>query len=169
MWRSRRRLLWIIASGAFAFNIAYAVWHFTPQRERLYITHVGLDSVIMIGSPKMRFSRFTKDGWSPVLKDTERHEEDMAGQPHAVAYVSLAPDANFGAFVNAIADLKARRRCNVTIREGGKIGFYTDGEAYLDLPYLVLCGDGVGDDGFNTSTRGELTPDGLIGNSPEGL
>jgi hypothetical protein len=86
-------------------------------------------------------------------------QTDMSMRKRRLTFISLAPTPTYGRFIESIRDLKARGICNVVIRENdapeARVG---NGRNALTIPALVLCGNSIGDAGFDVS----LPPDGPL-------
>ena len=86
--------------------------------------------------------------------------ENMARKIMSLTPVSLSPNQTYGHFIEVIRDLRARKKCNVLIREDGKplkaLAPHPDGSFdSWENSAIVLCGHQIGDAGFS----GTLPPD----------
>jgi hypothetical protein len=131
-----------------------------------YITHIGLDSLEMIIPMGARAARLHNGIWDiDPMKAMKSVPIDQARgiDGKSLALVSLAPRSTYGQAINVIRNLKARRICNVLIREsgraeGGSFNFPGGVDRALAVPAIVLCGSSIGDAGF----YGDLPADGRI-------
>lgn len=164
---SRRRLLVIVA---LALLVTDALLLFTSYKRHLafnaMVTYVGLDSIDMLVPVGMRPAKLRGGEWDvdpiPTL-NAAMLETSNDAHARPISLVSLAPEATYGKAQIALRSLKARKVCNVLIRESGRvepgtINFPDGPERAIRIPALVLCGSSIGDAGFS----GVLPADGPI-------
>lgn len=164
---SRRRLLAIVALALLVTN---ALLLFTSYKRHFAynatVTYVGLDSTDMLVPVGMRPAKLRGGKWDvdpiPTLNAAmlETHNDARA---RPIALVSLAPQATYGKAISVFRSLKARKICNVLIRESGRVepnimNFPDGPDRAIAIPALVLCGSSIGDAGF----FGVLPADGPI-------
>ncbi len=147
--KSRRVLLAVATLALVAFDGWWGYQHFYAPNADL--TFAGLDS-LDVGVPKsMRPARFTNGKWDfgPVTK----LEVSMLGgwRMREVALVSLAPELTLGKAVAVLRDLKARKVCNVLIRDSPVDDYYFKAKRRQEVAVitLVLCGEPIGDAGWS--------------------
>jgi hypothetical protein len=151
----RRTFLTIAALSLLAGNVAFFGYrHFGGAKAT--ITYVGLDSGGVI-VPEDQPGATLKDGkWEPDPAADPKVKlpiEDMGRTPRQLIVVSLAPEGNYGRFIQSIRALRARGICNLAIREGGtsrKMAAPLPGGSRdaLAIPAIIVCGHTIGDNGF---------------------
>ncbi|WP_156347256.1 MULTISPECIES: hypothetical protein [unclassified Sphingomonas] len=138
--------------------------------ERVWVTHVGLDSARYAIPIDRRPATFREKRWQPALDDTKIESVQRGSVRVPVDYISFSSNPTFGKFLEMVRDLKRRGRCNVLVHHPGINIFRpeTIGPApkpMFDVPALVLCGEALGDagitspvteDGFAVIHRGSL-------------
>lgn len=162
----RRRIFGIVALVLVAMDGVFLAWFY--RRHFAYnasITYVGLDSFEMLVPMRTRAAKLSSGRWdiepTQALRSAPfQSEEPASGKP--LAFVSLTPRPNYGSAIRVIRDLKARRICNLLIREGGQpeppTFRFPDGDTALAVPALILCGSAIGD----ASSFTDLPEDGPI-------
>jgi hypothetical protein len=162
----RRRMLAVFVIVLLTIDALFLVASYKRQSSySATITHIGLDSTDMLVPISMRPAKLRAGKWDidpiPTL-DANILETVRNLGVKPLALVSLSPQPTYGQAISVIRSLKARRVCNVLIREGGwhepgaLIRFPGGPEKVLRIPPLVLCGSAVGDAGFS----GTLPADG---------
>ncbi|ATY33778.1 hypothetical protein [Sphingomonas psychrotolerans] len=168
----RRASLSVMVVLLVAANTAFFAWRWHSVDAVGTVTWVGIDSLsieVPASQPAVRLHQGEWDSNDKGLAASMSPVQTMAGRERALAFITLAPQPTYAHFIEAIRDLKARRVCNVAVREGGRPWRATiplpDGSFDgLDVPALVLCGQQLGDAGFS----GTLPPDGPIRLLPRG-
>jgi len=167
--RRYRPYLILLALTLLVADLGFLGWRWhrdtAPNAE---ITYAGLDSAVIVmpastNEPvlSLRARQWHLDG--TPLPDVAAYLRGLA-KGHRLPMVSVP---SLGALPGVLRSLKARKACNILIREGGS-SFRTGPLAtppnteMLDIPALVLCGNPIGDAGFS----GILPPDGPIHVSP---
>ncbi len=164
-----RPYLILLALVLLLANLGFLGWQWhrdtAPNAE---ITYAGLDSAVVISPLPLE---------EPILSlHAGQWHLDGKPLPDVAAYLGkLAADQrlpivsvrSLGELPPVLRALKARKGCNILIREGGSVsrtGPLADppNSEMLDMPALVLCGHAFGDAGFS----GALPPDGPIHISP---
>jgi hypothetical protein len=164
---SRRAILLLTALGLLTANILFLGWRWHRDTvANAEITYVGLESLNMlmpIAEPtlSLKAGQWQLDG--KPLADPAPYLRGLASRKR----MPMVSAPTFGELPGVLRALKARKACNILIREGGsvlKTGRMADppGEEMLDVQALVLCGNSAGDAGF----YGTLPPDGPIRVSP---
>jgi hypothetical protein len=163
----RRRQLSIVVLALLIANTLFVITLY--KRHFAYnatITYIGLDSLGMVLPVRTRPAKWVAGKWdidpaATLNANMSGTFEDTSQRP--LALVSLAPQPTYGRAIGIIRALKARHVCNVLIREGGRldpeiINFPGGPDRALEIPAVVLCGNSVGDAGF----QGVLPADGPI-------
>jgi len=160
---SRRSCLILLACALATADLLFLGWRWhrdtAPNAE---ITYIGLESLSMlmpIAEPtlSLKAGQWQLDG--KPLADSTAYLRSLAAKKR----MPMVSAPTFGELPGVLRALKARKACNILIREGGT-AFTTGpmanppGEEMLDVQALVLCGNSAGDAGFH----GTLPPDGPI-------
>lgn len=159
----RRSILVIAAASLLLANIYLIVVGNHDRSPNAKIIFVGLDSFSALVPASHRFSTKNYNEWNPTLKESAYIGSDQAGNRRPVGLVSLAPEATYGKFIKSVEDLRARKICNVAIREHGNIlnslVANADGTHQIVIvPTFILCGRAIGDAGY----MDEIPPDEAI-------
>lgn len=149
-----------------ATNAAFFAWRWRHADRVGTITWVGIDSLgieVPASQAAARLREGQGNGSGDRGPDSPIAVRARSGRERPLAFITLEPRPTYGHFIEAIRDLKARKNCNVAIREGGKslrsaIPLPDDSFEMLEVPAFVLCGTQLGDAGFS----GTLPPDGPI-------
>jgi hypothetical protein len=162
----RRASLGVVIFLLVAANAAFFAWRWRGADAVGTVTWVGIDSLSLempASQPAARLKQGRWDSDGKGLRASMIPVRTMGGRERAIAFITLGPQPDYAHFIEAIRDLKARRVCNVAVREGGRPWRATiplaDGSFDgLEVPALVLCGQQLGDAGFS----GTLPPNGPI-------
>lgn len=156
---SRRSFLIAIALSLFGGDALFLFWRAHSKPFEI-VTYVGLDSFYAEVPASKNGAALLNGRWEPALGDAEIATEDMGGNQRLLWLISLAPTHTYGLLLASIRDLKARKKCNVLIREGSVPTKVADAAShmYVGIPAFILCGRSIGDAGFN----GKLPPDGAV-------
>lgn len=160
--RLLRRTLLSAATLLIGFDL-FVVLVAIAHRERVWVTHVGLDSASYMIPVDRHAATFRQNRWQPGLDDTKIESVRRDSVLAPVDYISLSPNPTFGRFLVIVRDLKRRDRCNVLIHYPG-IGVFKPDPAetglkpVFDVPALVLCREALGDAGILEP----ITDDGFV-------
>lgn len=148
-----RRTLTYVATLLIGFDL-FVVLVAVAQRERVWVTHVGLDSASYLIPLERKAAMFRQNRWQPKLDATKIESVRRGSSLAPVDYISLSSTPTFGQFLDIVRDLKQRDRYNVLMHYPGIGVFKPDSaetglEPMFDVPALVLCGEALGDAGIS--------------------
>lgn len=160
---TRRRLLVLLVCALLLGDLLFLGWcRYRDTAANARVTYVGLDSATMVVDADVPALSLDAGHWrlgAQPMADPAGYAKQLAAEGHMPAVT--AP--NYGQLVHVLRDLKARKICNILIREGGtRIAAAPTSEVpdwdTLEIPAIVLCGNAMGDSGFH----GSLPADGPI-------
>ncbi len=150
----RRRQTLVAAAALLAGFDLFFILVAIANRERVFVTHVGLDSASYMVPIDRKAATFRQERWQPTLDDTKIESVRSNSVLVPVDYISLSPDPSYGQFLAIVHDLKRRGRCNVLVHypeirivkpDSAEMGM----GPVFDVPALVLCGEALGDAGIS--------------------
>lgn len=149
---TRRRL--VLTALAVVLAGADARWLFRrATAANATITYVGLDSVDVAiparaTAPAWRRGRWERDPQSAF--DALAPHPERKPSTDAPAFVSLAPEGDYGRAIAVFRDLKRRRLCHIIVQENQVEPPFTadTGERLVGIPAYILCGHSLGDGNY---------------------